>query len=85
MVLYTPFRVGVSQHFQDKETSLPRSFQRQRIEGLFYTELNEISKMLHSHRPKEPYFIFPDIPAYKEISFEKRIRGKGIPASLRPS
>ena len=27
--------------------------------------------MLHSHRPKEPYFIFPDIPAYKELSFEK--------------
>ena len=22
-------------------------------------------------RPKEPYFIFPDIPAYKELSFEK--------------
>ena len=23
------------------------------------------------NRPKEPYFIFPDIPAYKELSFEK--------------
>ena len=22
-------------------------------------------------RPKEPYFVFPDIPAYKELSFEK--------------
>ena len=27
--------------------------------------------MLHSQRPKEPYFVFPDIPAYKELSFKK--------------
>ncbi|MBC7743616.1 MAG: GNAT family N-acetyltransferase [Flavobacterium sp.] len=24
-----------------------------------------------SNRPREPYFVFPDIPAYKELSFEK--------------